>query len=707
MGGRLQMSKATGVRSMRWMSAWLAGGLVLSAYACSDKADSSGADEDDGSGGVGGSDGGSGGDGGGGGTSSGAASSGGTSSGGTSNGGSTSTSTSSSTSDAGGSSSVGGNGGSAGEGGSAGSGGTQPIECTEDADCENADMVCDPLTQLCVPCLFDNDCSAGERCDGTTCVDAVDCVSSDDCQGVAGNEACDTAAGHCVECVSASDCPESADCIDQHCRAYRACTNSLDCPTPRVCDQADGHCVQCVSSPDCEEGLTCVANTCRRTCSSDNECTAIGLLCDLTNGACSRCVYDSDCPDVYHCASGRCELDSCETGSGYCEGDTLYSCNAAGNGYQSTSCDTGTTCVEGEQANCQDQICTPGAVECNAAATELITCAEDGLSIESSVDCTATDEICYQEQCQDLDCPPLEYYCEGNERRYCLSDGVSSYLVLACGEGTFCDPATAQCTDLLCEPNGPACNGRVATSCNEAGDGYVAGGTDCADTEEYCVNGECRECNGSVLLLGDSDTTGNAAVQTALEDAGMVVTLINSGAATYTGTPAATDFGVVVNSVGALYTSSMAQAGQDSIVAAQDAGTGYLTTEYVSVQTTYYSYNASLAPFTLLDYSTTTSASSFTLTSSGHPIWDGLASPLTTASVTVVAGALINSGVAIATCAGCDVSGSYSGAGVAVREGAGGRIVHLAHNGNISSFYNDENLLTMFVNAVQWAAGCK
>jgi len=691
------------MRNMRWTSACLAGGLLLSAYACGGNSDSGGTDEDDSSGGAGGTDGGSGGDGGGG-SSGGGTSSGGD--GGTSSGGTTSTTTTNSTTDSGGSS-VGGNGGSAGEGGSGGNGGVPPIDCAEDADCENAGMVCDPLTELCVPCLFDDDCGAGERCDGTTCVDAVDCVTSGDCEGVSGTEACDTAAGHCVECVSASDCPGTADCIDQHCRAYRACDNSLDCPTPRVCDSSAGRCVQCVYSADCEDGLTCVSNTCRRTCSSDNDCTALGLLCDLNYGACSRCSSDSDCPGVYHCATGRCELDSCEAGSGYCEGNTLYSCNAAGSGYQATTCYSGTTCVEGAQAICQEQICTPGATECNGANTALITCAEDGLSIESSTECGA-DEICYQEECKVLACPPLEYFCEGNERRYCYSDGMSSYLAQTCSAGTFCDPETAQCADLLCEPDAPACNSGIATTCNEAGDGYVDGGTDCSDTEEFCVNGECQECNGTVLFLGDDDTTGNAAIQTALENAGLVVTLMNSGVRDYTGTPAAAGFGAVLHHVGSLYSNSMAQAGQDSIVAAQAAGTGFVSNEWASYQQMS-GYSTSLGPLTLLSYGTsTTSTATITLTSASHPIWDGVPTSFTpTIAVGVTYGLIVNSGVAIATCAGCDSSGTYSGAAVVVREGTGGRLVHFANSGNSSDAYLDANLLKLYVNAAQWATGCK
>lgn len=675
--------------SVRWMSACLAGGLLLSAYACG--GGGSDGNDDGGSGGSGGS-GGNGGDSAGG--------SAGENGSGGSDGGSGGTS---STTDSGGTTST---GGSAGDGGT---GGMPEIDCTEDADCENADMVCDPLSEVCVGCLFDTDCGSGERCEGTACVDAVDCTSASDCDGVTGAEACDFASGHCVECVYPSDCPGTADCIDNQCRPYQSCSNSLDCPTPRVCNTSTARCVQCVSSVDCEDGLTCVSSTCRRECDSDNDCTSLGLLCDPSFGACSRCVTDSDCPGVYHCASGRCELDACEQGSGYCEGSGMYSCNSSGSAYQYTSCYYGTTCVEAEQVTCEPWVCTPSTTECNGAATAVVTCSADGLSIESSIDCSETDQVCYQGTCQELECAPSMNFCDGDSIYTCAYDGLSSTLYSTCPSGTFCDPNLAQCIDLLCEPDGPACNGTVATTCNAAGDGYLGGGTDCADTEEFCVDGECRECNGSILFLTDNDSTGNAAMQTALEDAGLVVNMIAGGVQTYTGTPAASDFGAVVYAPGTLYSSSMAQAGQDALVAAQAAGTGFVANELAAYQMNNLGANPTLVPLTLMDWVTSTTTTSYTLTASGHPIWDGLPTTITITSQNASVGPLLNSGEVIATCLNCDSSGAYPGAGVIVREGTGGRLVSLNQWGNYtgSLFYTDANLITMFVNAAQWAAGCK
>lgn len=659
----------------KWICTLVVGTGLSLAYACGGDSDKGKSGEE----GTGGS-GGSGGDGG----AAGSPSSGGTAS--TKTGG---------TAGSGGSDASGGTG----MGGSAGDGGGEPVQCADDADCESIDMVCEPLQEQCVECLFDSDCGDEQVCRLRRCENIVECVNSLDCVDANGLEVCDGGLGRCVECVTSSDCLGTADCVNNMCRPYVPCQNSLDCPQRQVCSA--NRCVQCGSDADCSEGARCVANTCWRGCSSDNDCTPLGQLCNTSGGHCARCLVHEDCPAAYHCSSGRCLADVCEGGSGYCSGNTLRICRAAGDGYDTVACATNQTCVGGDEAACEDWICTAGQVECDATASSVITCADDGLSIVSSMDCTESDEICYQGSCEDLVCPPSTLFCDANTVQLCSADGLSSSLYQTCLSTQYCNASTSSCQNQICVPDQPACNGRIATTCNSTGSGYVAGGTDCEDTDEACVAGECAECNSNVLLLGDSDTTGNAAMQAGLEMAGMTVTLVTSGVLSYDGTPAASDFGVVVASTGNSYSGDMPSAGQTSIVTAHAAGTGFVTNEWASYQVEL-GYNTTLAPLYLLEWVTSTSASSFTLTSAGHPIWEGLDTTITTTTVSVATGTLVNGGVSIATCNTCT-----SGNAVAVRDTTGGRLVHFAHAGNATSAYLDANLLKMFVNAVQWAAACK
>ncbi len=84
------------------------------------------------------------------------------------------------------------------------------------------------------------------------------------------------------------------------------CRNSLECLPRQVCDGTRGVCVECVVDADCD-GATCSGNRCREACSSDNDCTPMGLLCDAAAGHCVDCVVDLDCEADERCRDGRCD----------------------------------------------------------------------------------------------------------------------------------------------------------------------------------------------------------------------------------------------------------------------------------------------------------------------------------------------------------------------------------------------------------------
>lgn len=399
-------------------------------------------------------------------------------------------------------------GGTAGNGGgdaggeagstSAGSGGDGTVEppesCTNDAECAPAGMVCDPLPAVCVACLFDSQCPAGESCRDTGCSEIESCDTSLDCTDAGSATVCDANNGVCVQCLSANDCPANHDCTNNLCVSFKPCQNSLDCTAPQVCDAATDRCYDCVRDADCGSGR-CVDHSCRLPCASDNACTSAGMLCNLSGGYCVSCLEDSDCPSVYHCSSGECVRDLCESGSKRCEGNAVATCREAGDGYSTQTCGSRQTCVaDGESTACQDWVCTAGETECDAAAETLIDCAADGLTFEVEDDCDERGFICYQNTCQDLECVPSARYCEGETVRQCAADGESSSLYETCLTGQFCSDETAACTAQVCVPNEPWCNGTRAQVCNARGSGSTGTGTDClASDGQQCVSGAC-EC---------------------------------------------------------------------------------------------------------------------------------------------------------------------------------------------------------------------
>jgi hypothetical protein len=92
-------------------------------------------------------------------------------------------------------------------------------------------------------------------------------------------------------------------------RSQNTCRDSRDCvgrPNGEViCDRVLGQCVQCVGQADCDPGTTCFGEACRLSCTSDRQCTPMGLLCNRTAGLCVQCLVDVDC-DGTRCVSGVC-----------------------------------------------------------------------------------------------------------------------------------------------------------------------------------------------------------------------------------------------------------------------------------------------------------------------------------------------------------------------------------------------------------------
>jgi hypothetical protein len=268
-----------------------------------------------------------------------------------------------------------------------------------------------------------------------------------------------------------------------------------------------------------------------------------------------------------------------------------------------------------------------------------------------------------------------------------------------------------------------SCNGSCATGFDDCNNDKLTDGCEadvrydenncgacgdpCADGES-CVQGTCQTCNDTVLLLGDNNATGVDALRQRLEAGGMVVTVVNPalGSTTtgYQGTPAATDFGAVLVPVGPAY-QGMPVAGQNAIATAQAAGTGVVFTELAAYSAQ--NYWTSLDPLVLFSYGTfhSTTPVTWTLTSSGHPIWDGLSTSFSTSISSHISGTLATGAVSIAT---MTISGVTYGNAVVVRDNGGGRIVHIAHTAGYSNttWYNDASLSGLFVNSAKWATGC-
>lgn len=393
-------------------------------------------------------------------------------------------------------------GGSGGDAAGGTSGAAGDAGCMDHSECD--DGYCNQLDGVCQQCLFDSHCESNERCLLGVCRPIETCETQSDCNG-SDLPLCDTTLGECVECVTTADCPDDADCTGNVCVPFEPCERDADCASG-LCDSAAGRCAECTGDSDCDTDQTCMDARCRTICDSDRDCTSLGLLCDRSLGVCVRCLRSEDCVDVAYCLSGECVLDTCEPGEGSCEGSTLSECASDGSGFVATeTCGSMETCVGSKtEARCAPWVCTPATAEC--MGNVVVDCSADGLSIEDETDCEDTDEICFEGACQDLACPPSEYYCEAGNLYLCDSVGASGSLEVTCTSGQYCDADAPGCLTQVCDPDQPACDGNRATTCNSDGSGYVSAGTDCA-SDQTCLDGVCEDqiCEPSTLRCEGDD----------------------------------------------------------------------------------------------------------------------------------------------------------------------------------------------------------
>jgi len=414
----------------------------------------------------------------------------------------------------------------------------RPCATSDDCSTDAAHPVCDAVQQLCVGCREDVDCGDGKRCEASECVTFEACTNSRACSD---GKVCDRGVGACVACVVDGDCGDGSACVHNAC--VPTCNSDKDClGIGLLCDQAVGRCVECLSHADCPDqyfcgnGGHCSLDVCQKgqsRCDSEHElgtCTDVGD--SFSGGTCAadtRCVEDGQtascvalacapgvtscsadlggldhcsadglkvessepCPDGQACDSGACADVVCAPNTAICDSNSLYQCNAAGTGKALVRACTGAfggTCDEAT-GTCKPKICSPGAPTCDGDVASV--CAPDGLGpAPNGTDCSAGGQACWNGSCAPRVCTDA-YTCQGSLLEQCKNNGTLLQLSKDCGFASLCDGAGAKCIKPTCTPGAFVCDGSVATRCKPDGSGYVAGGTDCADTGQVCDGGGC------------------------------------------------------------------------------------------------------------------------------------------------------------------------------------------------------------------------
>jgi hypothetical protein len=132
-------------------------------------------------------------------------------------------------------------------------------------------------------------------------------------------------------------------------------------------------------------------------------------------------------------------------------------------------------------------VCVPDSREC--VDGRALHCNLDGSAYESNVECTPN-QTCVTGSCEEHQCEPETRFCSASDVRQCAEDGLSSEVTGTCEMNEYCDTESATCEEGVCAPNQPACNDDVATTCNENGSGYAAGGMTCG-AGTTCESGAC------------------------------------------------------------------------------------------------------------------------------------------------------------------------------------------------------------------------
>jgi hypothetical protein len=379
-------------------------------------------------------------------------------------------------------------------------------------------------------CSSDANCSAGNYCNGSTCVakkanggtcsGTAECLSGFCVDGYCCNAGCGAACNVCDQSGNQGTCmlvsagsTGSPSCSPYVCNGVgslcpTSCVNNTDCTSGNFCDGmnkcagAKGNGGTCTSGLECQSGICADGFCCDATCGSD--CDA----CDLLNneGACTLMSNGSSgnpscapyvCTGSSQSCPSSCANDNdCASGN-YCSGSTCVAQKSNGG-----TCTLANECISG---NCVDGYCCDGSCGSACDACDLsgnlgsCTLRSNGSNGSPSClpyVCDGLGATCPGSCSNDSQCNS-SYYCSG------------STCVLKSGNGSTCSVAN-ECQSGFCA-DGYCCNaacGSACDACDLSGNlgncslasGGSTGSPSCAP---YVCSGVSASCPNSCLSSTD------------------------------------------------------------------------------------------------------------------------------------------------------------------------------------------------------------
>lgn len=312
--------------------------------------------------------------------------------------------------------------------------------CASDADCRTG-LHCETKQGLCVPCVDDSHCPAGQVCAMPSHNCAKGCSMAHPECGDAG--ICDPNSKACVQCFKDSDCADPAN--------------------PR-CDANQHLCFPCLPQNDnCAMGSYCAQSgqnyTCAAGCKDDSDCGGLAPDAGTSDGGisdggmpgghcvqnkCSDCKIDTDCPLGKICKAGACS-DGCSNIQGC---PAMFACCAA-------------KCVDTtlDYQNCGmcGKVCSNGNNCCNSACSnpsnDVMNCNGCGMACMTPNGVPA----CMLRQCTIASCNPGWNDCNGNIKDGCETNTDSNVNNCgACNNPCALPNASPKCVGGMCQIAG--CN---------------------------------------------------------------------------------------------------------------------------------------------------------------------------------------------------------------------------------------------------------
>lgn len=317
----------------------------------------------------------------------------------------------------------------------------------------------------------------------------------------------DTAADHGATGTTDSG-PTTTDGADAS--STKGETSSSDTLDDTICRPGERWCeadaiMQC--SGDGTEKIEIARCTADQVCNNatapcdEQRCIANQPACDgtvatLCNGDGTGFVPGgTDCtPLAKVCRQGQCIARLCDPNAYWCVDGNVHRC--AADGLTSTlidTCSSSQRCEPGNEA-CVSLACDPGQPYCAGEWASI--CNADGTgALPGAIDCTMQDpaKICIAGDCVAQACRPREHVCISGDVHRCHDDATHFEPVDACGWREYCEAGLATCLAEACTPGADMCDAEQnATHCLDDASGPAPGGTSCATSGAYCVDGRCE-----------------------------------------------------------------------------------------------------------------------------------------------------------------------------------------------------------------------